>query len=70
MRLDVKLAILRSRRPQYEFAQAIGVSEYRLSKFVNGRAQLTPEQEANLAELLNLPDRSANVVSASCYEGL
>jgi hypothetical protein len=54
MRIAVKLAILQSRRPQYEIAQAIGVSEYRLSRYVHGRAELKPEQEAKLEELLNL----------------
>jgi plasmid maintenance system antidote protein VapI len=54
MRIDLKVAIIRSRRPQYEFAQAIGVSEYRLSRYVHGRAQLTPAQEAQLAALLHL----------------
>lgn len=54
MRIDVKVAILRSRRPQYELAQAIGVSEYRLSKYVHGRAQLTPDQEQRLSAMLGL----------------
>jgi plasmid maintenance system antidote protein VapI len=69
MRLDVKVAILRSRRPQYELAQAIGVSEYRLSKYVHGRAQLQPEQEAKLAALLNLRDQPADAVTAGDQEG-
>jgi hypothetical protein len=64
MRIDVKVAILRSRRPQYEIAQAIGVSEYRLSKYVHGRAQLQPEQEAKLAKILKLQDPSADAVAA------
>jgi plasmid maintenance system antidote protein VapI len=69
MRLDVKVAILRSRRPQYELAQAIGVSEYRLSKYVHGRAQLRPEQEAKLASLLNLQNQPADAVTAGDQEG-
>jgi hypothetical protein len=60
MRIAVKLAILKSRRPQYELAQAIGVSEYRLSKYVHGCAELKPEQEAKLEELLNLRDQSTD----------
>jgi hypothetical protein len=69
MRIEVKVAILRSRRPQYELAQAIGVSEYRRSKYVNGRAELRPEQEAKLAALLNLRDRSADSITAGAPEG-
>ena len=68
MRLAVKVAILRSRRPQYEFAQSIGVSEYRLSRYVHGRAQLTPAQEAQLAALLNLGEASGEGLAAGPQE--
>jgi transcriptional regulator with XRE-family HTH domain len=49
---------MKSGRHQYRIAQAIGVSEYRLSKYVHGRAALTPEKEQKLAEILRLPDEA------------
>jgi hypothetical protein len=54
MRLDIKFAILKAGKPQYQVAQAIGVSEYALSKYIRGRAKLTPEQEARLSAVLGL----------------
>jgi len=54
MRIEIKVAIVKSGRAQYEFAQAIGVSESRLSKFIRGYGRLRPEHERKLAELLRL----------------
>ncbi len=54
MRLDIKVAIVKSGRAQYEFAHEIGVSESRLSKFIRGYGTLRPEQAQKLAELLGL----------------
>jgi plasmid maintenance system antidote protein VapI len=56
MRLDIKTAILRSGRPQYAVAQAIGVSEDRLSKFIHGRGKLSADQVARLKVILQLED--------------
>jgi transcriptional regulator with XRE-family HTH domain len=70
MRIALKLAILQSRRPQYELAQAIGVSEYKLSRYVHGRAELKPEQEAKLEELLHLHTQSADVCAVAAVEGM
>jgi plasmid maintenance system antidote protein VapI len=61
MRVDVKVAIMKSGRHQYRIAQAIGVSEYRLSRYVHGRAALTPQQEQKLAEILSLPDAAMSL---------
>ena len=36
MRIEIKLAIVRSGRPQYAIAHELGVHESRLSKFVRG----------------------------------
>jgi plasmid maintenance system antidote protein VapI len=69
MRMDVKVAILKSGRPQYQIAQAIGVSEYRLSKYVHGRADLRPEQEQKLEETLGLQDERAYPVMAGAQGG-
>jgi DNA transposition AAA+ family ATPase len=54
MRLKIKLAIVKSGRPQYQFAQELGISESTLSKFVRGYGVLPPEKEAKLAALLGL----------------
>jgi hypothetical protein len=69
MRINVKIAILQSRFRQYELAHALGISEYRLSRYVHGREQLRPEQEAKLAALLNLNRETADAVSAGDQEG-
>jgi len=54
MHLDFKVAIVRSGKPQYRFAQEIGVSESRLSKYIRGYGSLRPEQIEMLAALLGL----------------
>jgi hypothetical protein len=65
MRLDIKLAIVKSGRPQYDIAQELGVPESTLSKFVRGRAALRPEQERKLMELLGLRDEPSRVAQAA-----
>jgi plasmid maintenance system antidote protein VapI len=67
--MDIKVAILKSGRQQYQIAQAIGVSEYRLSRYVHGRAKLQPDQEAKLAEMLGLQDKSSCPVAAGNQQG-
>jgi hypothetical protein len=54
MRLDFKLAILKTGRFQYEIAQEANLSEGRLSRFLRGREHLRPEEEAKLASVLGL----------------
>ena len=54
MRLDIKLAIVKSGKPQWQITQAIGVSEHALRKFVRGHGKLRLEQEQQLNELLGL----------------
>lgn len=54
MRLDIKLAIMQSGRPQYAIAQDIGVPESRLSKFIHGYGTLRQEQVEKLQALLRL----------------
>jgi plasmid maintenance system antidote protein VapI len=56
MRLDIKTAILKSGRPQYTVAQAIGISEDRLSKFIHGRVKLSADQMERLKVILQLED--------------
>jgi DNA transposition AAA+ family ATPase len=54
MYLDLKVAIVKSGKPQYWFAQHIGVSESRLSKYLKGYGSLRSEQIEKLAALLGL----------------
>jgi hypothetical protein len=54
MHLDLKVAIVRNGKPQYWFAQQIGGSESRLSKYLRGYGSLRSEQIEKLAELLEL----------------
>ena len=54
MRLDYKLAILKSGRYQFEVAHASGLSEGRLSRFIRGREHLRPEEELRLRTVLGL----------------
>jgi hypothetical protein len=54
MRLDYKLAILKSGRYQFEIAHASGLSEGRLSRFIRGREHLRPEEEQRLRTVLGL----------------
>jgi transcriptional regulator with XRE-family HTH domain len=56
MHLDLKVAIVRSGKPQYRFAQQIGVSESRLSKYLRGYGSLRREQIEKLAERLGLQE--------------
>ena len=64
MRLDFKLAILKSGRHQFEIAHESGLSEGRLSRFIRGREHLRPEEELRLRTVLGLvaeADEAAHV---------
>jgi hypothetical protein len=52
MRLEIKLAIVKSGQSQWQIAQAIGVSEHALSKYIRGHGKLPPEKVEQLAALL------------------
>jgi cyanate lyase len=65
MRLDIKLAIVKSGRPQYDIARELGVPESTLSKFVWGYGTLRPEQERKLAELLGLQNDLTHITQAA-----
>jgi hypothetical protein len=54
MRLDFKIAVLKSGRHQFEVAHESGLSEGRLSRFIRGREQLRPEEEQRLRTVLGL----------------
>ena len=54
MQVNIKVAIIRSGRHQYEIARELGITENALSKFVRGHGQLPPEKVRALACLLDL----------------
>jgi hypothetical protein len=62
MRLDVKIAIIKSGRRQYEIAHESGLSEGRLSRFIRGREHLRPEEEQRLRAVLGLVAEMEEVV--------
>jgi hypothetical protein len=55
MRLDFKLAVLKSGKHQFEIAHEAQLSEGRLSRFIRGREQLRADEERRLREVLQLP---------------
>lgn len=57
MRVNLKAAVLRSRRSQYEIAQASGMSETRLSRIVMARVEPSPEERKQLATVLGSDER-------------
>ena len=64
MRLDFKIAVLKSGLHQFEVAQAAGLSEGRLSRFIRGREQLRPEEEQRLRMVLGLSIEREEVAHA------
>jgi transcriptional regulator with XRE-family HTH domain len=54
MRLDIKIAILKSEMKQYELAQMLGIPESTLSKFVRGYGVLSPARACMLAQIIGL----------------
>ncbi len=61
MRLDYKMAILKSGRYQFEVAHAANLSEGRLSRFIRGRELLRADEERRLREVLGLPMEEASL---------
>jgi transcriptional regulator with XRE-family HTH domain len=51
---QLKAAIEQSGMTRYKLAQAAGVEESTLSRFVNGKRSLSLESASRLAEVLNL----------------
>lgn len=50
--LNVIYAISLQRKPHYQIAQAVGISEWRFSRLLNGRSEFTPGERKRLAEIL------------------
>jgi transcriptional regulator with XRE-family HTH domain len=57
MNIKLRLALIRSRRRQYEVAHDAGISESRLSKLAYGRAIPTDAERVSLATALQCPER-------------
>ena len=68
MRLDIKLAVIQSGRPQYAIAQEIGVPESRLSKFIHGYGTLQREHVDKLYTLLGLEQADTEVTCGDTRE--
>ena len=60
-RIDYRLAIVRSGLFQYRVAAQLGVTEFRLSAFLNGRGTLRPDELTRLREILGMAGETANV---------
>lgn len=50
--LNLVYAISLQRKPHYEIAQAVGISEWRFSRLLNGRSEFTPVERARIADVL------------------
>ena len=53
MNFDLKLAILKSGKRQWEIAQAASINESKLSKPLHGYALLNDEEQQRLQEVLS-----------------
>jgi len=49
---NLAYAISLKRRPHYEIAQAVGISEWRFSRLLNGRSELLDAERKQIAEVL------------------
>jgi cyanate lyase len=49
-------AISLKRLPHYEIAQAVGMSEWRFSRLLNGRSELLDAERKRIAEVLGFDD--------------
>jgi hypothetical protein len=61
MRIDVKVAIVRSGRRQCEIAQEAGIPELRLSKYIHNRVSLTDAEAQRLFNVLGLTEDEVHV---------
>jgi transcriptional regulator with XRE-family HTH domain len=52
----LKMALLRKREAQYELAARVGISETRLSRIVQGRAEPTEVERKSIANALGMPE--------------
>lgn len=49
-------AISLQRKPHYEIARAVGISEWGFSRLLNGRSEFTPTERRRIAEVLGLDE--------------
>ena len=57
MQVLLKLALLRRKETQYSLAARVGMSETRLSRIVQGRAEPTRDECKQIADALDVPER-------------
>jgi len=53
--IHIKLAIIKSRIPQFVIAEKLRISIFRLSRIVRGRQQPTQDEQDRLAKILKEP---------------
>jgi hypothetical protein len=61
MRTDIKIAIVRSGRRQFEIAAEAGIPEIRLSKYIHNRVALTAAEQKRLLAILGLDQETEQV---------
>jgi hypothetical protein len=54
MKLDLKIAILRSGKRQWQVAQEADIQDSRLSKFIHGYGRLTDDERQRLQRVLGM----------------
>jgi transcriptional regulator with XRE-family HTH domain len=54
--LNLVYAISLQRKRHYEIAQAAGISEWRLSRLLNGRNEFTPAERRRIADALGFDE--------------
>jgi predicted transcriptional regulator len=69
-RLEIKAAIIRRGRYQYEVARELEVSENALSKFLRGHGTLRPDQIARLTVIIGLENLTIGAVPPSAPEAV
>lgn len=54
--LNLVYAISLQRKPHYEIAQAVGISEWRFSRLLNGRSEFLAAERRRIAEVLGFDE--------------
>jgi hypothetical protein len=64
MRTDIKIAVIKTGRKQFEIAAEAGINELKLSKYIHQRAPLTVAEEKRLLMILGLAQEGKEVHAA------
>ncbi len=57
LNVPLKIALVRTGKRQFELADALGLSELRLSQILHGRTTPTEAERARMAEVLGVSER-------------